>query len=626
MKQSKLKIYLLLAVVMCVFFIACTDHNKTAMEEYLKGIELINKADRENEHQEKLRLLAESAEIFRQVAKQYPQSGATERILEVATSPYNLYFINNKIKELEASNPPVVENNELATDTNILMLNRLPAKLKEWLQTNNLSLFTLNDYGEYPPIAETIRGHYSAINIGEDQYSKYVGGGCDLAERLLFFNEHQYDISMLRTPESWAHKGIVVQTKSATGTPELWFFDEKSLEVTNIKANNENRAGIMSYHSTKDRPETIRLQIYFEACNPYYYIGEVRSDIVQVMQNSISDSDQQFAYFDDDYKILAQDDNWTTYQRILPKQVFSWSDGKPLIYHEPTSEFEKTGYCWGDNVNVREQGGEHYKSHKVLFQLNKGAQVIILQKLDNWYEIQDPQDPARVGWIINDYLKHIPPLEIADAEKNKRLIQLKEQAQKLFVELGKLQNEAHDFAVMANSKELVDKFAGLIKLLYAEFTKNILPIAILDLYDCDLAIIVGKEKVLAKYHEAISGMRNECSKKSDQLRSNLQAKAAYEKSSRLESQVFSDVNSLYFETMQVINAKLVHAERRNLIDKAEAINQNIYSIRNADRRCEVEKFLHEYKRIMGESYEYSLDRISDISTAYNRLNYYLQGN
>lgn len=297
-----------------------------------------------------------------------------------------------------------------------------------------------------------------------------------------------------------------------------------------------------------------------------------------------------------------------------------------MIYHEPTSDFEKTGYCWGDNVNVREQGGEHFKSHKVLFQLNEGAQVIILQKLDNWYEIQSLQNPASVGWIINDYLKHIPPLEITDAEKNKRLIQLKEQAQKLFVELGKLQNEMQDLAVMAHNKELFDKSAGLIKLLNTELVKNILPIATLELYDCDLAVIEGKEKLLAKYHVMISEMRNGCSKKSDQLKSNLQVKATYEQSSRLESQVFSDVNSLYFETMQVINAKLVREERRNLINKAETIGNSLSCINDVYKRCEVEKFLDEYKRIMGESYEYSFNRISDINTAYNRLNYYLQSN
>lgn len=626
MKRYEPKIYLLLTVLMCVCFIACTDQNKPAMEEYLKAIELVNKADKENEFQEKLRLLTESAERFKQVTKQYPKSAATEQILGVASSPYNLYFINKSIKELTASNTQVLVNSDLTTSTKTATLNSLLFKLKDWLQTNDLCLLSLNDYGEVPPIAEAICEQYSALNIGKDQYSKYVGEGFDLAERLLFFDEHQYDISMLKTPKSWSRQGIVIQTKSATTIPELWFLDEKSLEVTHIKANNEGRAGIMSFYKAKDCPETIQIQIYFEACNPYYYISEVRSEIVQVIMSSLSDSDQEFAYFDDDYKILAQDETWTTYQRIFPKGVFSWSDGKPLIYHELTAVFEKAGYCWANKLNVREQGGENYKNHKVLFHLNKGDRVIVLQKHNNWCEIQIPHNPASIGWVIDDYLKHVPPLELTDAEKDNRLIQLKKQAQKLFVELGELKSAMRHLGVMAQSKEILDTTTELISSLNSEFVKNVLPIATLERFDCDLEVISGKEKLLKTYLEAISNLRKKCSKMSEVLKNKLQVKMANEYSNKLESQVFANINSLYFKTLQVINAKIIYLERRNLITKAEAIGSSLHYIKDDVRRNEAEKFLVEYKRIMNESYSYSIKRISAINTAYNRLNYYLQGN
>lgn len=82
----------------------------------------------------------------------------------------------------------------------------------------------------------------------------------------------------------------------------------------------------------------------------------------------------------------------------------------------PRKEFESTGFVWGSNVNVREGYGENYKELKVLYQLQNGHVVEIIEERDGWYRIDTR------GWIKKDFVKNVPPQKKPKPERNNQIV------------------------------------------------------------------------------------------------------------------------------------------------------------------------------------------------------------
>lgn len=68
----------------------------------------------------------------------------------------------------------------------------------------------------------------------------------------------------------------------------------------------------------------------------------------------------------------------------------------------------KTGYCTGDNVNVRSGHGEKYQEFKKLYQLNKGDCVTIIDEDQGWYKISSDKSPSDAKsieqWVLKKYI------------------------------------------------------------------------------------------------------------------------------------------------------------------------------------------------------------------------------
>ena len=218
-------LFLLFSVILAA---GCTDNNKAAMEEYLEGRELIDLAQEKTDDKERLKLFQQAIEIFERVAKNYPQTVACERILEVSDSPYSLHAVKIKVSNIqlasdsqniagsltEAKQPELVTQKAEAKDN-------LLASLEEWMVKNNLRLDDANGYDTFAPARDSLVELYSKINIPEDEYRKYTSKESDLNARLAFFSKHKYDFSILPTPSTWVNQGLIIQTVSADNKPQL---------------------------------------------------------------------------------------------------------------------------------------------------------------------------------------------------------------------------------------------------------------------------------------------------------------------------------------------------------------------------------------------------------------------
>ena len=94
--------------------------------------------------------------------------------------------------------------------------------------------------------------------------------------------------------------------------------------------------------------------------------------------------------------------------------------GKTEITVVPRKIFLSTGFVWGNRVNVRDGYGPDYNKHKVLFQLNNGNMVKILEEREGWFKITNLASGNQFCgdhkncWIQGDFLKNLPPPQRAN--------------------------------------------------------------------------------------------------------------------------------------------------------------------------------------------------------------------
>lgn len=183
----------------------------------------------------------------------------------------------------------------------------------------------------------------------------------------------------------------------------LFFFNgaKKSLsQVKTLKWNN------LFYMRFQDETKQI-LICSFSYCDKIN-LGYVDNKIVYV-NTRIYDYESESLECSDNYTIKVEKitDRW-----VFLTEVYN---GKPRKMILSKKVFLETGFVWGNRVNVRNGYGNDLKKTKVLFQLNNGNMVKILDEKDGWYKITNVDVGSQFCgnhkecWIKGDYLKNLPP-------------------------------------------------------------------------------------------------------------------------------------------------------------------------------------------------------------------------
>ena len=103
-------------------------------------------------------------------------------------------------------------------------------------------------------------------------------------------------------------------------------------------------------------------------------------------------------------KVAILEEQYGWYKILLPEDCLGWIYANyvyiPQIEKKLTSEKEISGIVTGDMVRVRISPK---LNSTVLSQINRGYEVIVVEKKENWFRIKLPQ--GCTGWVKSDFIE-----------------------------------------------------------------------------------------------------------------------------------------------------------------------------------------------------------------------------